>query len=124
MPLIDNTSPPNFAIEGVAFTSLAAPSRGSQENAMWRVTVAPRTQGVVHHMTREELILATGGEGVVQIGADRYMLSPGDVFAVPAFTNFRLESRSDAPFEAIAVLPAGGHAVIPGQPSFQPPWSI
>lgn len=124
MPLIDNTNPPRFDIPGVSFTSLAAPSRGSQENAMWRATVAPRTEGAIHHMTREEIILAVRGDGVVHIGGNRHSLSPGDAFAVPAFTDFQLECQGDIPFEALVVLPAGGRAVIPGQPSFQPPWSI
>jgi mannose-6-phosphate isomerase-like protein (cupin superfamily) len=124
MPHIDNANPPRFEIPGVTFTNLAAPSRGSRENAMWRASVAPHTEGTVHHMTREEIILAVGGEGVVRIGDDRHSLAPGDVFAVPAFTDFRLESRGDGPFEAIVVLPVGGRAVVTGQPSFQPPWSI
>ncbi len=124
MPLIDNTNPPRFDIPGVSFTSLAAPSRGSEENAMWRASVAPNTQGVVHHMTREEIILAISGTGIVRIGSDAHPLSPGDTFAVPAFTDFRLESGGETPFEALVVLPVGGRAVVAGQPSFQPPWSI
>lgn len=124
MPLIDNANPPRFEIPGVSFAGVAAPSRGSAENAVWRTTVAPDSPGLEHHMTREEIIIALSGQGVVHIGDDRYPLAPGDAFAVPAFTDFRIACEGDAPFEAITVLPAGGRAVVAGKPSFQPPWSI
>jgi mannose-6-phosphate isomerase-like protein (cupin superfamily) len=124
MPFIDNTNAPRFEIPGVSFASIAAPSRGTEENAVWRTTVSPNTLGLEHHMTREEIILAVTGQGVIHIGSDQYPLTPGDAFAVPAFTNFRLAGAGDAPFEAITVLPAGSHAVVAGKPSFQPPWSI
>lgn len=124
MPFIDNTNAPRFEIPGVSFASIAAPSRGSEENAVWRTTVEPNSKGLEHHMTREEIILAIRGKGVVHIGSDHYPLSPGDAFAIPAFTNFSLGCDGDAPFEAITVLPARSRAVVAGKPSFQPPWSI
>jgi len=123
MPKIANADAPQFDLHGVTFTSIAAPSRGSHETALWRASVAPGP-GVLHHMTREEIIVATSGEGLVRIGGETHTLHPGDAFAVPAFTDFQLEAAGDARFEAIVTLPAGGHAVIAGQPSFQPPWSV
>jgi len=124
MPLIDNSSPATFDIPGVRFAPVASPSRGSFETAVWRAVVAPNNAGVVHHMTREEIILAVSGSGLVRIGGAEHMLAPGDAFAVPPFTDFQLESSSDGPFEAVVMLPVGGHAVIAGQPSFSPPWSL
>lgn len=124
MPKIDNTNPPRFDIPGVGFTAVASPSRGTQETAMWRAAVAPGSEGAVHHMTREEIILAVSGEGVVRIAGETHRLAPGDAFAVPPFTDFQLGCTSETPFEAIVVLPTGGRAVVPGQPAFQPPWSV
>lgn len=124
MPRIDNSNTQTFDIPGVRFTPVASPSRGTSETAMWRASITPRSQGVVHHMTREEIILAVAGRGIVLTGGERHFLQPGDAFAVPAFTDFALECTSETPFEAIVVLPVGGRAVIAGEPSFQPPWSI
>ncbi|MEQ1770667.1 MAG: cupin domain-containing protein [Devosia sp.] len=124
MPLIKNTRAPHFTIPGVEFISLAAPSRGSQENALWQAVIAPRTTGVVHHMTREEILLAVSGDGIVRIAGEAHRLTTGDTFAIPAFTDFQLESATDEPFEAIVVLPVGGRAVVAGEPSFAPPWSL
>jgi len=123
MPKIANSAAPQFDLHGVTFTSIAAPSRGTRETSLWRASVAPGP-GVLHHMTREEIILATSGEGLVRIDGEPHHLAPGDVFAIPAFTDFQLEAAGDSRFEAIVTLPAGGRAVIAGQPSFQPPWSV
>ena len=124
MPHIDNRDARSFDIPGVRFTGVASPSRGAGETAIWRARLTPHTESVLHHMTREEIIVAVSGTGRVRIGADEHRLQPGDAFAVPAFTDFRLDCVGDAPFEAMVVLPVGGRAVIAGEPSFQPPWSI
>lgn len=124
MPLIDNTNPPRFDIPGTSFTGLAAPSRGTRENAVWRTVVAPGTIGAPHHLTREEIVLAVKGHGAIHVDGVRHPLASDDVFAVPAFSEIRLECAGDTPFEAIVVLPAGAHAVVAGKPSFQPPWSV
>ena len=124
MPLIDNSTPQSFSMPGVTFMPIAAPSRGARETALWRAVVAPHSEGVVHHMTREEIIIAVAGEGVVRIGGESHSLKPGDAFAAPAFADFQLECAGDVPFEAIVALPAGGRAVIGAGPSFAPPWSL
>ena len=124
MPFIDNSNAPHFDIPGVSFTSLATPSRGTKETAVWRLHVAPHNEGAVHHLTREEIIVAISGAGAVQIGDERYPLKAGDAFAIPAFTDFHIDGEGDAPFEAISIMPAGSRAVVAGRPSFQPPWSI
>jgi mannose-6-phosphate isomerase-like protein (cupin superfamily) len=125
MPLMNNATPRIYDdIPGVRFAPIAAPSRGTAENAMWRAIVAPHAEGLLHHMTREEIILAVAGEGRIRIGDDSHPLRPGDAFAVPAFTDFQLEAAGDTPFEAVVVLPVGGRGVIAGRPAFVPPWSV
>jgi quercetin dioxygenase-like cupin family protein len=125
MPKMDNSDVPSFdLIPGVIFTPVAAPSRGTTENAVWRTRVEPHQTGALHHMTREEIIVGLSGAAEIRLDGERHRLAPGDAFAVPAFTDFVLECAGDVPFEAMVVLPAGGRAVIGGQPSFQPAWSV
>lgn len=124
MPMIDNRNPGSFSMPGVTFTPIAAPSRGSRETALWRAVVAPHEEGVVHHMTREEIILAVSGEGLVRIDGEIYALRPGDAFVAPPFVDFQLECAGDVPFEAVVALPVGGRAVIGDAPAFAPPWSL
>lgn len=124
MPKIDNANPPRFTIPGVEFTAVAAPSRGTGETAVWRASVAPGSDGAIHQMTREEIIVAVAGKGTIRIAGEAHRLVPGDAFAVPPFTDFQVGSTAAAPFEAIFILPAGARAVVAGQPAFQPPWSV
>ena len=124
MPKIDNSQPQSFEMTGVHFTPVASPSRGSTEPGIWRARLVPGEEGVLHHMTREEIIIAVAGEGLVRIDGRTETLKPGDAYAVPAFTEFQLECAGDAPFEAMVVLPIGGRGVIGSEPSFVPPWSI
>jgi uncharacterized cupin superfamily protein len=123
MPIIDNSQTPSFEMAGVTFTGVAAPSRGTTETAVWRARIAPGTPGLVHHMTREEIIVAVRGEGRLRIDTDMHVLKPGDAFAVPAFADFALECAGEVTFEAMVVLPAGGRGVIGNEPAFVPPWS-
>jgi quercetin dioxygenase-like cupin family protein len=124
MPSIDNSDAPSFEMAGVTFTGVAAPSRGTSETSIWRARIVPGTPGLLHHMTREEIIIGTDGEGRVRIGDDTHIIRAGDAFAVPAFTEFTLECNGESAFEAMVVLPVGGRGVIGTQPAFRPLWSI
>ena len=123
MPKIDNANAPRFDIPGVTFTTIAAPSRGSSENVVWRARVAPG-DGRQHQVTREEIVVALSGNGRVRIGGETFELSPGDAFAIPPFTDFQLGAGGGEAFEALVVFPAGGRAIVAGEPAFQPPWSV
>jgi quercetin dioxygenase-like cupin family protein len=123
MPRIDNANPKTYDLHDVRFSPIASPGRGARETAIWRAVVTPHTTGVLHHMTREEIILCVSGTGLVRLGGEDHTLAPGDAFAVPAFTDFQLEAAGDIPFEAVVVLPAGGRGVI-GKEPFTPPWSL
>jgi mannose-6-phosphate isomerase-like protein (cupin superfamily) len=124
MPKIDNSQPTTFDSPGVRFTAVASPSRGSSETGIWRARLEPGQEGVLHHMTREEIFVVTAGEGLVRIAGEAETLRPGDAYAVPAFTDFQLECAGDAPFEVMVVLPVGGRGVVGTEPAFVPPWSI
>jgi len=124
MPSIDNSQAQSFEMAGVTFTPVAAPSRGTRETAIWRARVAPGTPGLLHHMTREEIIVSVRGEGRIRIGDDAHVIKAGDAFAVPAFNDFTLECAGDVAFEAMVVLPVGGRGVIGSDPAFLPPWSV
>lgn len=123
MTLIPAATAPQFTLPGTTFHGLAAPSRGACETAVWKVAVAPGTQGLVHQLTREEIFVCIAGTGTAHIGGTPFNLDLGDALIVPPDTDFSLQANGDAPFEAIAILPVGGQARLPGQPEFTPPWA-
>jgi len=125
MPVLPAASSPVQQFDGNTFTGLAAPSRGSHETAAWRVAVPPgRISDSAHQLSREELVIAVAGSAIATIGEETHPVMPGDTVVVPAFTDFRLDNPSAIPFEAIAVLPAGTRAILPGRPPFTPPWAL
>jgi len=125
MTYLSAASAPVHELVGNTFTGLAAPSRGSRENAAWRVKVpAGHVSDGSHQLSREELIIAVSGAAVALLGDTRHNIAAGDTIIVPPFTDFRLDNPHDTPFEAIAVLPVGGRAILPGTAPFVPPWAV
>lgn len=124
MPIIKSADAPEFDLPGLKFIGLAAPSRGSTENAAWRISLAANTPGAPHQLTREEIIIAISGSAEAIIGTERFGVAAGDAVVVPAFTDFALGNNGDTPFEAVAVLPVGGRAMMAESAPFSPPWSL
>jgi quercetin dioxygenase-like cupin family protein len=124
MPYIAAANAPVFKIPGVTFTGLASPSRGSQENSVWRVAIDAGAAGAPHRLTREEILVVTAGSATATLAGDDIKLNVGDSIVVPAFTDFCLANPSDKVFEAVVVLPVGGRGMMNGAEPFLPPWSI
>jgi quercetin dioxygenase-like cupin family protein len=121
-PLIAAADAPTFAVPGVEFKGLAAPSRGAAESAVWIVTVLPGAPGVPHQLTREEVLVAFEGRARATLGGVEYELEAGSAFIVPALTGVAIANPFSEPFRAVAVLPVGGAAIVEGG-TFVPPWA-
>jgi quercetin dioxygenase-like cupin family protein len=124
MTIIRATQGTHFELPNVNFSGLISPKQGSKENSLWRFVLAPKAPGMMHQLTREELMVVTSGEAQVQIGGDIQMVSAGDAIIIPAHTDFSISNESDSSFEGIAVLPVGGQAVMAGEEPFTPPWAL
>jgi mannose-6-phosphate isomerase-like protein (cupin superfamily) len=121
-PLIAAADAPTFALPGVTFTGLAAPSRGAAESAVWIVSILPGTPGTPHQLTREEVLVAVDGRAHATLDGVGYELEAGSAFIVPPATPFTLANPYEGTFRAVAVLPVGGAAII-GDDTFIPPWA-
>ena len=123
MPFIAATDATLFSLPGVTFTALAAPSRGANETAAWRLRMAPHTSPHPHRLTREEVFIVLSGQAQAQVGDARHTLGAGCALVVPPNTAFALSNPYDEAFEAIAMLPVGGRAIIGDEAPFVPPWA-
>ncbi len=123
MPVIAGASAPTYSMHGTVFTGLAAPSRGARETCVWHVRLQPNTPAAEHSLDREEIIVAIAGRAVAQLDGEQHEVKPGDGLVVPAHQDFSLANPYDEPFEAIAVLPVGGRALMAGGEPFLPPWT-
>jgi quercetin dioxygenase-like cupin family protein len=123
MPVIRGATAPTYDLDHARFTGLAAPSRGSRENAAWRVSLAAGAPALPHSLDREEIIVAVSGAAVAHLDGEKQEVAAGDAIVVAAGQPFALENPHGEPFEAIAILPAGGRAAFPDGEPFVPPWA-
>lgn len=110
-------------LHGTTFVSLATPSTGSTEASVWRVEVPAGTEPVPHEVTREEVIVVLSGTARASIDGQVALVAPGGAIIVPPHTPFSLTAAGEEPVVALAHLPAGGQARMPGQEAFTPPWA-
>ena len=128
MPVIRAADAVHFTLGDASFTGLAAPRRGSRENAVWRVRLTSTEPGAVHSLDHEEVLVALGGRAVATLDGADHEVAAGDCLIVASGLPFALRcaepSDGAAPaFEAIAVLPAGATACLAGGEPFTPPWA-
>ncbi|MFE6859304.1 cupin domain-containing protein [Nocardia sp. NPDC057668] len=123
MPLIKSADAPTFTGPGMTAVGLAAPSRGSTENSVWRFTLAAGNPGHEHSVSREEIFIALAGRAEITLDGETREMNAGDALIIPAHTNFRLAVPGAEPFEAVAILPVGAYAQAPGGDRVAPPWA-
>jgi len=123
MPVTTRPLAPTHQLPGASFTSLATPTSGSTDTAVWEVRLSPGHPAQPHQLTREEVFVVHEGRGTASLDGVPHPLAPGSVLVVPARTPFSISADGDADLVATCVLPVGGQAVIEGQDAFTPPWA-
>ncbi|MFE3101580.1 cupin domain-containing protein [Nocardia tengchongensis] len=123
MPLIKSADAPTFEAPLMTATGLAAPSRGSKENSVWRFTLAGGNPGHAHAVSREEIFVALAGTAHIEMDGETSEFRAGDALVIPAHTVFKLSVPGNEPFEAVAILPVGAYAQAPGGDRVSPPWA-
>jgi quercetin dioxygenase-like cupin family protein len=121
MPVINKESAPIFDVGGAVITGLAAPSRGSEDVAAWRVSLRPDQPSPRHALTHQEVFIVLDGAVTAEFAGREETASAGDALIIGANEEFSLVARGRAA-EAVCVLPVGGAAVVDGQ-RFTPPWA-
>ena len=124
MPVTDARTASVHERDGTRFTPLAAPSIGSTEICVWRVELPAHADAVPHELTREEVLVVLSGTARAAIDGRSADIGPGDAIIVPPDTPFSLAATGDEPMVALAYLPVGGQARMPGQEPFTPQWAL
>ncbi len=112
MPLLHRSDAPVFSLPGVHFTTLASPSRGARENAVWDVTVEPGVAGTPHRLTREETFVALEGCAIVVVDGRRHELSAGSALVVEAGQTLSLTDAGAAAWARLQPVIARRNAEI------------
>lgn len=123
MPICPPRTSHTHDVGSTRFTAIAAPSTGAREASVWRVEIPAGTEALPHELTREELIVVLSGTARASVGDDIDEVGPGGAIVVPPDTPFSLTAVGPDPLVALAFLPVGGQARMPGGEPFTPPWT-
>ncbi len=111
-----------FTVHGVTFRSYSRTDTGAAELAAWEATVPPRTPGVAHEVSREEVLRVLAGRVEVQIDGVTAAAGPGDAVVVPPGAVFRMSNLADEAARLWVVTSLGLTASVDGQ-VMRPPWA-
>ncbi len=114
---------PTHELPGASFTSLATPTTGSFDTAVWEVQLTPGHAPTTHALTRQEVFIITAGQGLATIAGDVHPLTSGDVLVVPAHTAFSLQAGPGGELVALCCFPTDGKGMIGDAEPFTPPWA-
>lgn len=122
MAIITAPSAPTHDLGATRFTSLATPSLGSSETAVWIVEIDPGTPATPHSLTREEVFVVLEGTAEVTLADDTGRAGVGDAFVVPSDVAFEVSNAGESRLRMLCCLPVGGQARADGA-TFTPPWA-
>ena len=123
MPVIRAAQSVVHQMHGTSFTSYASPARGSRELCAWRIEIPGGTEGVPHHVSREEVLYVLGVILRVTLDGAAEEAGPGDVVLVPAGARFGASNLATEPATAWVTTTAGFAGVLPDGSWFTPPWT-
>jgi quercetin dioxygenase-like cupin family protein len=110
-------------LHGTSFTSYATPARGSRELCAWRIEIPGRTEGVPHHVSREEVLYVLSGTVRATVDGQPEDAAAGDVILVPAGSRFGVDNLADEPATAWVTTSVGFAGVLPDGSWITPPWT-
>ncbi|MEU2177459.1 MULTISPECIES: cupin domain-containing protein [Nocardia] len=102
-------------------TTLASPTQGGSQLALWRVEVPADTAGPLHFIDAEQIWTVLAGRIDVAIDGTELTAAEGDTVILPP--NALRQVRTAEGFTAIVTAPAGARAGTPdGDGTIVPPW--
>ncbi|GAA1018531.1 cupin [Acrocarpospora pleiomorpha] len=114
---------PVFEQPGTTIHSLAVPSRGSKELAVWSLEFAPGARSPEHSIDREEVFVVQAGRLVATIDGVAHEAEAGDALIIPVNTLFWLANGSDAEAVRATVCTSAGIQGTLGDTVISPPWA-
>jgi quercetin dioxygenase-like cupin family protein len=121
MPVERHADHPTFQLGGNTVTSLAGPSRGADEAALYRVEVPPGGGLPKHRHDHLDVFTIERGSGTVHIDDDATMVAAGDSVVVPREA-WHLFEAGDAGATLVVTMLAGTRMIREDGSETVPPW--
>lgn len=96
-------------------TTLASPTQGDSQQAVWRVEMTPGHSGPLHGIDAVQVWTVLDGGASIEAGTSTTTLGPGDTIVLPADVARRITAHDTAGLVAVVAAPATMRAyVLPG----------
>ncbi|SDP76362.1 cupin domain-containing protein [Lentzea jiangxiensis] len=115
--LVTGESAVTHSFGGFEFRSLAVPSRGSTEIALWTVDVPEGGDGTPHRASKEEVFYVLSGSVTIQ----GQTAGTGDAVVVPPDTELSL---TGGPARVLVATSVGIRGTLADGRTITPPWSL
>ncbi|MEC3915691.1 cupin domain-containing protein [Nocardia sp. CDC160] len=122
MPVIHAADTQAHDMHGARFIPLVRPSVGSVDLCVWRVEVAPGTEGVAHRIHREEAFVVLEGGITLTIEGETAELAAGDAALAPAGSIIRLDNPAASRAVVLVNAPVGFTGELLDGTVVNPPW--
>jgi quercetin dioxygenase-like cupin family protein len=121
MPVEPAADHPTFTLGTTTITSLAAPSRGAEEAALFRADLPPGGGLPPHHHDHLDVFTVVEGSGTFHIDDEVFELAVGDSAVVPIGAIHYLEAGAQGASIVVTML-AGTKLVRPDGSETVPAW--
>ena len=121
MPIERAADHPTFELGGATVTSFAAPARGADEVALYRVDMPPGLGLPAHHHDHLDVFTVVAGAAAFQLGQESFELKEGDSVVVPIGVRHVLEAGLEGASIIVTMLPCNTMYRDDGSVSV-PPW--
>jgi quercetin dioxygenase-like cupin family protein len=106
MPVVRSTESRRTETPNGVMTTLASPSQGDSQLAVWRVDMVPGAAGPQHVFDTDQVWAVVGGKARIDLAGDTVAVAAGDTVIMPADAQRKITAHPDAGFTAIVCAPA------------------
>ena len=97
-------------------TTLASPTQGGSQLAVWRVDMVPGAEGPPHVFSTDQVWTVVGGRARIALAGEEVAVGEGDTVIMPADTDRQITADAERGFAAIVCAPASTR-IYPRQPN-------
>ncbi|MDJ1132886.1 cupin domain-containing protein [Streptomyces iconiensis] len=125
MPVIRHAESRRTETPNAVMTTLASPTLGGAQHALWRVDMQPGATGPLHAFDAEQVWTVVDGGATVELDGEKFTVAPGDTVVLPAAVPRRISAAPEAGFAAIVAASPGASASTPnGTGKTVPAWTV
>jgi quercetin dioxygenase-like cupin family protein len=133
MPVIHAAATRRIQTPNAVMTTLASPTLGNAEHAVWRVEMRGGQAGPLHAIDTEQIMAVVAGGATVELGSDVLTAAAGDAIVLPADLPRRITAASDglvaivsarAGLQAYPLESVAGAFAAPVGERLTPPWAV